>query len=184
MASSIGQTAYANPTQSQVEFPQKLMSGSTSGIGGQSTESHGRYAPGGHFQYTPGSNRYNVPCKYNIIEAEGTWGSTVLSKYNPVKQIGGHAGYLNQKPISRLNKTDMVAMNIGRTAVEPFLPRGGNVMRVVGTDNSEEPIAFDTRTFKDENPPNIAFGCRRASALPSDKNENTSADDTVQKYVG
>lgn len=60
MTSSIGQGAWGNPKNAFIEFPREIMQGSTSGIGGHSSESHGRYpaGPSHEFIYKPGSYRF------------------------------------------------------------------------------------------------------------------------------
>lgn len=144
MTSSIGQGAWGNPKNAFIEFPREIMQGSTSGIGGHSSESHGRYpaGPSHEFIYKPGSYRFWKMHRGNYIAGKGTWGQTKLTKFNPVKQIGGSSGYLNQKPGIKRSSDFKVIVNTGRRATDPFLPRGGNVMRVVGTDNTENPMSF------------------------------------------
>ena len=145
MASTIGQAAYAEPKQPRIKFPRDILDGATSGISGAGQESSGRYdaTPTHHFRYVPGANQFWKIYRAKYIAAKGTWGQAELRKFNPIKQIGGSSGYFNQKP-SVVNSAKFKSMvNYGTSSrIDKFLPRGGNVLRVIGTDNTEEPISF------------------------------------------
>ena len=157
MTSSIGLAAAAAPFKPQI-FPVSELTGSTSGVGGMTSQSYGRYQaePTHHFQYQPGSCRFKIPGRGNVSEAKGTWGMAVYSKFNMIKQKSGISGYMNQHPISRPKKTQMVLANLGRNPINPNLPRGGNVMRIFGTEKSEDPQSFKSNfnygNFYNENP--------------------------------
>lgn len=168
MTSSIGQGAYAGePINSLniIEHPKAPLRGSTSGIGGQSSETCQRYPaePTHIFKYYPGSNfSYGVSKKLyktNIYQAAGTWGKSVLRKYNPVKQIGGSSGYLDQQPgISKRSYNYKVMANIGRVVKNPRLPRGGSVPRIFGIetgDTGEELPAVPPTEIPPHNPVEI-----------------------------
>lgn len=134
MTSSIGLASQSIPHAPQ-PFPDTYVRGSTSGIGGQSTISYGRYdpVPTHHFQYKAGSSRFIIPGRGRVYSAKGTWGKSECQKYNIRKTISGSAGYINQSNQLRPNKSQMVLSNIGRVVKPAFLPRGGNVMRVIGS---------------------------------------------------
>jgi hypothetical protein len=137
MASSIGSAAQAVPQKSEVGISHKLMDGAVSGIGGQSSESVATYYMNTVYKYNPGSKRVNVPSRYYITEADGRRrGGAILQKYVPVKQIGATAGYLNQKP-NRPSKNDMALVNSGQSSFDPNQPRGGSIIRVVGTQGDD-----------------------------------------------
>jgi hypothetical protein len=142
MASTIGEGAYGNPTH--IPIPNSQFSGSTSGIGGQSTESVKKYDSTYGFmrRYTPGSKRFTKLGGYNYFGPTGNWGHRVLQKINLVKQVSGIAGYLSADPLARVKHTKFIAMNYGRQRVDPLLPRGGSVPRVIDTSNVEDPKSF------------------------------------------
>ena len=146
MASSIGQGAYEKtPKNAFIKFPRDPLSGSTSGIGsGSSSESFGRYSaePTHHFKYRPGSRQWWKTYKASYMSAKGTWGMSIQQKFNPVKQIGGSSGYLDQQPKIKRSADFRTMVNYGKDATNHFLPRGGNVLRVVGRDDSENPASF------------------------------------------
>ena len=142
MASSIGAAVYGKPTS--VSIPKSLFSGSTSGIGGQSTETVKKYDPtfGFSFTYVPGSKMFTKIGGYNYNGPTGNWGQRTLTKVNLRKQVQGAAGYLSADPMARIKHTKFITMNYGLQVVDPFLPRGGSVPRVVDTSNTEDPRAF------------------------------------------
>lgn len=144
MTSSIGLAAQPQLPDMQI-FPSGMFRGSTSGIGGQSTISYARYdaTPTHHFQYKSGSSRFIIPGRGYEYSAKGTWGKGQIQKFNPRKQISGSAGYLKPNNAMRPNKTQMVLSNIGRVVKPAFLPRGGNIMRVVGRQEDDAPIDDD-----------------------------------------
>jgi hypothetical protein len=167
MASTIGQGAWGDPKNAFMQFPRDPLSGSTSGIGGQSSESHGRYpaGPTHEFKYQPGSRRFWKLHRANHIGPKGTWGQAHYQKFNPVKQIGGSAGYLNQKPGIKRSSDFNVIVNVGRAASNPFIPRGGNVMRVVGTENQENPGSY-TGGYNDYFGGNTKPGVQNQAQIP------------------
>lgn len=142
MASSIGQGVYGQPTA--VPIPNSEFSGSTSGIGGQSTESVQKYDPtyGFSFLYVPGSKMFSKVGGYTYNGPTGNWGRRMLQKVNLRKQVSGAAGYLAADPLARTKHTKFITMNYGLQEVNPFLPRGGSVPRVIGVSDVEDPRAF------------------------------------------
>jgi len=137
MTSTIGVGAQpVKPSFNFIEHPNQSLRGSTSGIGGQSTESHGRYdpEPTHNFKYMPGSHRFWKVYRARYMGPLGTWGQAHLRKYNPVKQIGGSSGYLSQYPSMKRSADFKVMANIGRMPKNPFIPRSGAVPRVVGRE--------------------------------------------------
>lgn len=136
MASTIGQAAMPNADGGvAVPHPESYFRGSTSGMGGASSEVHERYdpIPTHHFRMKPGSKMFTAHYRARELGPAGTWGQATYRKYNPVKQIGGASGYLNQDPRSYIPSRDMPARTLGRVVNSQFLPRGGSVPRVVGT---------------------------------------------------
>lgn len=181
MSSSIGQGAFSYaPLNAIPYFPKEPLNGSTSGIGGQSSEEHLRYPaePTHHFKYVPGSKRFKKPSKWNVHEAQGTWGHAHYQKVNIVKQRGGTAGYLNQQVLGYLNKNQMAARTIN-TADSSKLPRGGNIMRIVGQMTGEaDPLALNVEALDSmKNNPQGAKANRRAQGLPGVE-VATQSDDT------
>jgi hypothetical protein len=128
-----------------VPHPESYFRGSTSGMGGASSEVHERYdaTPTHHFRMQPGSKMFTKHYKAREIGPEGTWGQAVYRKYNPVKQMGGAAGYLNQDPRSYIPSRDMPARSLGRVVNSQFLPRGGSVPRVVGSGGGDTDEFYD-----------------------------------------
>lgn len=142
MASTIGQGAWGQPTR--IPIPNTQFSGSTSGIGGQSTETVYKYDPTytHAFRYMPGSKRFTKLGRGNYIGPTGNWGMRVLQKVNLRKQVSGSAGVLSADPKARLKPKKFIALNYGRQVVDPFLPRGGSIPRVVDTSNVEDPRSY------------------------------------------
>lgn len=142
MTSSIGQGAYGKPTH--INIPNSQFQGSTSGIGGQSTLEYSKYdsTNGFQFSYVPGSKRFTRLGGYRYHGPTGNWGRVVLRKVNLRKQVTGAAGILSSNPLARMKIGKFVALNYGLERVDKFLPRGGNVPRVVDTSNVEDPRSF------------------------------------------
>lgn len=142
MASSIGAAVYGEPTKAPVA--RSKFSGSTSGIGGQSTETVKKYDPtyGFSFTYVPGSKMFTKIGGYTYDGPTGNWGQRVLEKVNIRKQVQGAAGYLSMDPKARMKHTKFITLNYGIQSVNPLLPRGGSIPRVVDTSNAEDPRAF------------------------------------------
>ena len=142
MTSSIGQGAYGKPTKLAV--PRSILSGSTSGIGGQSTESCARYDSTYLFNYlyVPGSKRFLMPSRQNYDGPKGNWGQRLITKVNLRKQVSGASGYLRD-PSKRMKNHEFKSINFGLVEkVNPQLPRGGNVPQVVGSSNTADPRSF------------------------------------------
>lgn len=143
MTSSIGAGAFGEPTKIPTKTPFRI--GSTSGIGGQSTENVKKYDAiyTHHLRYKPGSKRFWKLGHGNYYGPTGNWGHRVLTKVTPRRQVSGAAGILNTNPLARIKQTKFISMNYGIVAkVDPQLPRGGNIPRVVDTSNVEDPRAF------------------------------------------
>ena len=142
MASTIGEGAYGEPTH--IPIPNSQFSGSTSGIGGQSTETVSKYDSTYGFmrRYTPGSKMFTKLGRGLYNGPVGNWGHRTFQKINLVKQVGGVAGILSANPLARIKNTKFIALNYGRQHVDPQLPRGGSVPRVIDTTNVENPKAF------------------------------------------
>jgi len=142
MTSSIGQGAYGKPTKLAV--PRSILSGSTSGIGGQSTESCARYDSTYLFNYlyVPGSKRFLMPSRQIYDGPKGNWGQRLITKVNLRKQVSGASGYLRD-PSKRMKNHEFKSINFGLVEkVNPQLPRGGNVPQVVGSSNTADPRSF------------------------------------------
>ncbi len=142
MASSIGLAVHGAPTK--IPIPNSQFNGSTSGIGGQSTENVQKYDAtfGFTLKYVPGSKMFAKIGGYNYNGPTGNWGQRTLQKVNLRKQVSGAAGYLASNPLARIKHTKFITMNYGRQVVNPFLPRGGSVPRVIDTSNVEDPRSF------------------------------------------
>ncbi len=172
MASTIGQAAMPNADGGPaVPHPESYFRGSTSGMGGASSEVHERYdpIPTHHFRMQPGNKMFTRHYRAREIGPAGTWGQATYRKYNPVKQIGGASGYLNQDPRSYVPSRDMPARTLGRVVNSQFLPRGGSVPRVVGT-------AYDYYTQKPDYDPAPRYGGYAAAP-----DEGTPADDMASR---
>jgi hypothetical protein len=175
MASSIGQGAFSYaPLNAIPYFPKEPLNGSTAGIGGQSSEEHLRYPaePTHHFKFMPGSKRFKRPSRWNVHEAQGTWGHAEYQKVNIVKQRNGVAGYLNQQVLKYMNISQMAARTNNSTDASR-LPRGGNIMRIVGQMQGElDPLLNDEAfggaarpgTGVNDNPPATATAATATAA--------------------
>lgn len=168
MASTIGLEAMPTPNLNLAVKPGRYLRGSTSGIGtGASTQSAERYSaePTHNFRKLPGSMTFFRQYKTHVYGPEGTWGKKTFTKYTPVRQISGAAGYLNQRPDSFM-KLDhkKVAMKIGREVRNQFLPRGGSVPRVMASEAGDYggpyPGQYDFKARNRRDP-------RQLSDLPS-----------------
>jgi hypothetical protein len=176
MTSTIGQAAFPqNPLNAQPWFPREPLNGSTSGIGGQSSQSFIRYPaePTHNFRYTPGSKREYKQARYNIHEAKGTWGGSMIQKVNLIKQRSGSSGYLSQHPLHFLNKTQMTKAASGQASAQS-LPRGGNILPVGGgrtmfnsSNFNQTPIDLaPSEAVEDAEPVNENESKRRAASIP------------------
>lgn len=90
--------------------------------------------------YLPGLKRRNLGAKYRRDVPLGTWGKEQVSLTNIVKQK-------HQSPFNVQNGPSTFYYQIPRrdgiTTKEALrLPRGGNVMRIVGTGSSEAPVGY------------------------------------------
>jgi hypothetical protein len=102
-------------------------------------EVHFRFAvPDTTDRYLPGSYRSWQGAKYREFLPKGTHGSEKIISTVPVKQVDV-SGSILQNGV-RLPKYS--ARGDRRRTINRFLPRGGNVMRVVGADDSEDPATF------------------------------------------
>lgn len=188
MTSSIGMATQATPFNPQV-FPHDVMDGSTSGIGGMSSVSYGRYdaEPTHNFRYVPGSLKFRIPGKGRQHGPKGTWGRAIVQKVNPRKQVSGTSGYLDQNPRGRPNRTQMVLANVGRVVQDRFIPRGGNVMRVIATqgDDGDNSIFFNVDPeLKNANvrqqPGDVSMDRRNINFVPgAEEPKNIDASDNV-----
>lgn len=188
MASSIGQGAFSYaPLNAIPYFPKEPLNGSTSGIGGQSSEEHLRYPaePTHHFKFMPGSNRFKRPSKWYVHEAQGTWGHAKYQKVNIVKQRNGVAGYLNQQVLKYMNISQMAARTNNNTDASR-LPRGGNIMRIVGQMSGEaDPLGLNAEALDSmKNNPQGAKANRRAEALPGVTSVASQSDNTPTAEQG
>ncbi len=174
MASTIGQAAMPNADGGPaVPHPESYFRGSTSGMGGASSEVHERYdpIPTHHFRMYPGNKMFTKQYRAREIGPAGTWGQATYRKYNPVKQIGGASGYLNQDPRSYIPSRDMPARTLGRVVNSQFLPRGGSVPRVVGTGwdyYSQTPDQPPMYGAPDSGTPADDMANRRAAQVPGE----------------
>ena len=157
---SIGVSSYtkSNFKRPELEVPDSYFEGGTTGIGtGAGAQRFSRYPSDANFhrQYRPGAKMFWKLSKGNYYGPKGTWGHTEMRKYAPIKQISGSAGYLSQKPGIKRSSDYNVMVNVGRVVKDPFLPRGGSVMRVVGTENQEpeDSLTIGYNTYGGQNNP-------------------------------
>jgi hypothetical protein len=124
----------------------------TSGIGDGANVQFKKY-PGGTIQqtrYLSGRKQFKpVPGRGLLYGPRGNHGNRRYYKYTPYKQSGGASGMLNQ--IDTPNAYSYKAANLGRLGyVDPQLPRGGSIMRVVGSVQEEgamQTTGPDARTY-------------------------------------
>lgn len=102
-------------------------------------------------QYCSGRKQYAHQLgSGQVYGPQGTWMRGQTVKYVPIKQISGSAGVMNQ--LSSQNAYEFKAANLARLGyVDPQLPRGGSVIRVVGEERDEDQQAFDDRAFNNNN---------------------------------
>lgn len=106
--------------------------------------------PGGSIQqeqYRSGYRQFKpVPGRAYVYGPSGNWGNRHYYKYTPIKQNAGASGVLSQ--IAQPNAYKYKVANLGRMGrVDPQLPRGGSIMRVVGVgggDDEGDMRAFDS----------------------------------------
>lgn len=106
--------------------------------------------PGGSIQqeqYRSGYRQFKpVPGRAYVYGPRGNWGNRHYYKYTPIKQNAGASGVLSQ--IAQPNAYKYKVANLGRMGrVDPQLPRGGSIMRVVGVgggDDEGDMRAFDS----------------------------------------
>lgn len=92
------------------------------------------------FTYEPGSKRWAKHYNYKYYDAKGTWGEIGKRASTNRKHLssGGYTvDYGKNTFYYKIPKKSITQRQAGQ------LPRGGNVMRVVGTDFSEDPIAYE-----------------------------------------
>jgi hypothetical protein len=105
--------------------------------------------PGGSIQqesYRAGYRQFKpVPGRGFVYGPSGNWGNRHYYKYTPIKQNAGASGVLSQ--IAQPNAYKYKVANLGRLGrVDPQLPRGGSIMRVVGVAGGAEDEG-DQRAF-------------------------------------
>lgn len=123
-----------------------MFDASAQSVGVGAPMSSGKY-PGGTIQqsqYFSGLKQFKpAPGRGFVYGPSGNWGQHHYYKYTPVKQHSGASGILNQ--MDTQNAYAYKVANLGRLgAVDPQLPRGGSVMRVVGVADE---TATDDRTY-------------------------------------
>lgn len=110
-----------------------MFDASTHNVGAGAPMEVSKY-PGGTIQtqsYVSGYRQFQpVPGRGTYYGPSGNWGQKHYYKYTPIKQHSGAAGVLNQMETPNAYKYKVA--NLGRLGyVDPQLPRGGNVMRIV-----------------------------------------------------
>lgn len=98
-------------------------------------------------QYRSGYRQFKtVPGRGYVYGPSGNWGGKHYYKYTPIKQHSGASGVLSQ--IEQPNAYKYKVANLGRLGrIDPQLPRGGSIMRIVGTgggDDEGDMRAFDS----------------------------------------
>lgn len=88
-------------------------------------------------QYSSGYRQFKpVPGRGYVYGPSGNWGNKHYYKYTPIKQHDGASGVLSQ--IEQPNAYKYKVANLGRLgSVDPQLPRGGSIMRIVGTGGGD-----------------------------------------------
>lgn len=95
-------------------------------------------------KYLSGFRQFKpVPGRALVYDARGNWGQKHYYKYTPIRQQDGASGVLQQ--IAQPNAYKYKVANLGRLGrVDPQLPRGGNIMRIVGVGGDDDMRAFDS----------------------------------------
>jgi len=116
------------------------------GLGAGAQMEVSKYPGGSIQQYMSGYRQFKpVPGRGFVYGPSGNWGNRHYYKYTPIKQNAGASGVLSQ--IAQPNAYKYKVANLGRLGrVDPQLPRGGSIMRVVGVagNGSEDMRAFDS----------------------------------------
>jgi hypothetical protein len=87
------------------------------------------------FSYVPGSNRTKRAGAYRLFKSSGTWGDNGINLKVPVKQLNAGT-FVSQRGIS--NYRTKIPRKNGISGKEAnLIPVGGNVMRVIGTQDDE-----------------------------------------------
>jgi hypothetical protein len=98
-------------------------------------------------RYLPGSYRFWRGAKYREYLPQGTHGSEKIIHTVPVKKENVSS---NVKQMG-IRSYKFKVPRFDPRSVDKFLPRGGAIMRVVGADNSEDPVTFNLgQARKDE----------------------------------
>lgn len=125
----------------------QMFDASASSVGMGMNMQASRY-PGGVTQttsYQAGFKQFRpVVGKTYTYGPRGNWGNRHYYKYTPIKQHSGASGVLNQigAPNAYSYKVANTVARLG--VIDPQLPRGGNIMRIVGVANED---TMDDRAF-------------------------------------
>lgn len=97
-----------------------------------------RVVPDTNQVYLPGSRRFYSHANHRSVGPKGTHEQGKIALKIPVRQQES-GSFVNQKGVRSYN---FKIPRFDPRAIDKFVPRSGNVMRVVGIDNTEDPISF------------------------------------------
>lgn len=97
-----------------------------------------RVLPDTNQVYLPGSKRFYAHANYRAVGPKGTHEHVKVTLKIPVRQQEA-GSFVSQRGVRSYN---FKIPRFDPRSVDKFVPRSGSIMRVVGTDNSEDPIAF------------------------------------------
>lgn len=102
-----------------------------------------------YYSYIPGSNKFKHPCKGHLYDAKGTWGTAQYTTTRSKHTMPQNAANALQRMQPNSFQFKKPAKGItGQEAA--LLPLGGNVMRIVGTQDGGDETYFDD--FPDQKP--------------------------------
>lgn len=153
--------------------------------------------PGGSIQqeqYSSGYRQFKpVPGRGYVYGPSGNWGQRHYYHYTPIKQHDGASGVLSQ--IAQPNAYKYKVANLGRLGrVDPQLPRGGSIIRVVGRAggddegdlrafdssydwrNSGQPGPLEVRQRTDVGRADLPLGANQATVFPDTSTQVTQTD--------
>ena len=92
------------------------------------------------YVYRSGHKQFNPPIGRGMLFGpKGTHGATYTSRRTIIKQHMGPGGVVDQASnATAFFLKQQKVMNLGKT--DPHLPRGGSIMRIVGTEVGDVPI--------------------------------------------
>lgn len=124
-----------------------MFDANSNSLGGGAVMAVSKYPRKSSEKYMSGFRQFKAAPGRGFVHdnSRANWGSRHYYKFTPIKQSGGASGILQQ--IEQPNAYKYKVANMKRLGpIDPQLPRGGSIMRVVSTggDDDVDPRTYDS----------------------------------------